>query len=109
MKTVIGVLAATALLAVAGPATARKIDCGTIDGPAARLPVQIVSGQVTCRTARQAMSRFLPKRGRAVQVFRLARRDWVCADAHGRELMRGIVAHCAAGTVKVIALDPGDD
>lgn len=109
MKTVIGLLAATATLAIAVPATARKIDCGTINGPVGYLPVQIVSGQVSCRTARGAMSRFLPHRGRAVQSFRLARRQWLCADAHGRELMRGVVAHCTADTVKVVALDPGDD
>jgi len=103
-RALLAVLAAAALAPAA--AHAKKIDCGSLTVGGDRLPVKVVSGSVTCSTARRAMRRFLPRTGHGVQSFRLARRRWFCADAHGRELARGGVAHCTTGRVRVVATQP---
>ena len=100
-----GILAAALSLAASdGAAAARR--CGTIHTAAANLPVVIVRGRVSCATARRAVRQFFPARGRARQLFRLARRTWFCANAHGRELERGGVAHCLSGRISVAVRQP---
>jgi hypothetical protein len=95
-----------ALVAIAVPGEAKMIDCGTLAVARARLPVQVAKGSVTCTIARRAMRRFMPVSGPGVQAFRFARRRWFCAEAHGRALARGTVAHCVSGRVKVVLLRP---
>lgn len=105
MKALIAAVAVTVLY-VAAPADAKR-SCGTISVAHEQLPVEIRSGSLTCRTARRAMGRFLPRNGQGNQSFRLARRQWFCADSHGQELTRyGVVAHCVAGSFKVVLLQP---
>ncbi|MFL5818401.1 MAG: hypothetical protein ACJ76L_12480 [Conexibacter sp.] len=107
MKTALATLLAVVALVPAGVAHATKIDCGSLTVHGDQLPVQIRAGAVSCNTARRAVRRFFPRSGRGTQYFRLARRQWFCADSHGQELTRyGIVAHCLAGRVKVVLLEP---
>lgn len=109
MRKTICAMALALLLAGADDAFAAPRNCGTLRINGGELPVQITRGNVSCSTARRAIRRFLPVRGRGRQLFMLARRRWFCADSHGRELTNGGVAHCLSGRVRVMLKEPAPE
>lgn len=82
-------------------------DCGTLRVDGVDLPVRIVQGNVSCRTARKVVRSYFPVHGRGDQTPVVARRRWFCANSHGAELERGGVAHCASSWIRIMVRQPG--
>lgn len=107
MKGLTALAAVTATLALAtGSADAAPISCGTMPINGTDLPVLVTRGSVSCGVARKALRQFFPLRGRGRQSFKLAGRSWCCADAHGRKLLRGEVAHRSSERIYVALRRP---
>lgn len=107
MRGLTALAAAVTTLALAtGSAEAATISYGTMPINGTDLPVLVTRGSVGCGVARKALRQFFPLRGRGRQSFKLAGRSWFCADAHGRKLLRGEVAHCSSERIYVALRGP---
>lgn len=77
MKTLLALIV-VAVLVPASPAAAKRKLCLAVEADGYSYPVRILKGDVSCKTARTALKRYI--------IRFTAPKGWVCARGHGQDV-----------------------